>query len=492
MLRWTASAAASSSAAAAAAAASSAGCCRTAGAAGRHQRRAGFRSLATTTSAASASATTAGDVLRNHYFERQRLRPYSSSSNADGATRTIRRRTPRRPSPLWTKTSVARRQQYGTVGPTTATTTASFAFPARNAALASIPHPSLLQQPMSTSTNPRSAASDLADNGDASSSASSSAGGSHESVDGGVLLPTDDAGIERMIREYAMHPQTSVSLQALMRTGQGEFLHRTFGEETRQRHAATELVLIQVASFLRKELPTRLAHRIHDLDHIPLLREMQSIKDVRELYKKSFVELVELPTKISTAAQEDHFAQVVESIYERHANAMVQMAKGAFEFRLAMRQRNQETDFELQEETHEFLDRFYICTLLFPPPLFRVSFVVIDNCVRYAGHRSRMSYCSVSYDSYSFLTIFRFHFFIPDVRRPYRDPSPDRPVPGVEAAARHKLHRHYLLSDVSVRDREARHRRRRLHVHAQVRRRPRSHHERPVGHDVPVRPDPLT
>jgi len=181
---------------------------------------------------------------------------------------------------------------------------------------------------------------------------------------GNVLSPdADDAEIEQMIKDHAVQSQTSVSLQALMRTGQGEFLHRTFGEETRQRHAATELVLIQVAGFLRRELPIRLAHRLHDLDHVPLLREMPSILGVREMYKRSFVDLVQLPPTIQTEDQEERFAEIVENIYERHANAMVQMARGAFEFRKAMRDRNAESDYELQEGTHEFLDRFYICRI---------------------------------------------------------------------------------------------------------------------------------
>lgn len=57
--------------------------------------------------------------------------------------------------------------------------------------------------------------------------------------------------VSKIISEHANQPQTSVSLQALMRTGRGEFLHRTFDhvdengshEDT---HSATELVLIQV------------------------------------------------------------------------------------------------------------------------------------------------------------------------------------------------------------------------------------------------------
>ena len=63
------------------------------------------------------------------------------------------------------------------------------------------------------------------------------------------------AEISEVIYEHARQPQTSVSLQALMRTGRGEFLHKTFDDISSEDiqnngvddHTATELVLIQVS-----------------------------------------------------------------------------------------------------------------------------------------------------------------------------------------------------------------------------------------------------
>jgi|UPI000581A2B2 pyruvate dehydrogenase kinase 2/3/4 len=163
-----------------------------------------------------------------------------------------------------------------------------------------------------------------------------------------------------MITHYAHEPQTSVSLQALMRTGRGEYLHKTFAEEKLERHAATELVLIQVAGFLRRELPIRLAHRIRDLEGIPLLKDMASIQLVRDLYVKSFLELLSFDKLIQSAEQEEGFAALIENIYDRHSKVLVQMAQGAYEFRSAVRQEKGADGFELQEETHRFLDRFYL------------------------------------------------------------------------------------------------------------------------------------
>jgi pyruvate dehydrogenase kinase 2/3/4 len=171
-----------------------------------------------------------------------------------------------------------------------------------------------------------------------------------------------------------------------MRTGRGEYLHRTFGEETVQNavgsggvsslslnstsmtglsqgHAATELVLIQVAGFLRRELPIRLAHRIQDLQGIPVLKDMPSVQAVCDLYLKSFLELEAFDTKIATVAQEEAFSLAVEQIYERHSKVLVQMARGAFEFRDVVRKKGAATEFELLEETHAFLDRFYLCRI---------------------------------------------------------------------------------------------------------------------------------
>ena len=56
--------------------------------------------------------------------------------------------------------------------------------------------------------------------------------------------------------------------------------------------AATDLVLIQVASFLRRELPIRLAHRSRDLAAVPMMKDMKSVKQVRSWYLQSLNELV--------------------------------------------------------------------------------------------------------------------------------------------------------------------------------------------------------
>lgn len=146
-----------------------------------------------------------------------------------------------------------------------------------------------------------------------------------------------------------------------MRTGRGEYLHRTFNETTVDKHAATELVLMQVASFLRHELPIRLAYCVADLEGVPLLRDMASVQQVKDAYIQSCLEIMNFQTNIDSPAAEEDFSRLIETIYERHGSVLVQMARGAYEFRQAVRdKKGGSTDFELEEETHAFLDRFYL------------------------------------------------------------------------------------------------------------------------------------
>ena len=169
---------------------------------------------------------------------------------------------------------------------------------------------------------------------------------------------------EELLRRVGDLPQTSVSLQALMSTGRGEFLHKTFAEDTVERHTATALVLRQVALFLQRELPIRLAHRVRDLDAVPWLSDMDSVRGVRDLYIQSGCEILrfadEHPAEMQNDTTEEAFARLVEGVYERHANVLVQMARGAFEFRKTLQQGGNDDNFVLQNQIHAFLDRFYM------------------------------------------------------------------------------------------------------------------------------------
>jgi len=126
-------------------------------------------------------------------------------------------------------------------------------------------------------------------------------------------------------------------------------------------------------------MPIRLAHRIKDLDQVPLLKDMKSVQAVKDVYISSFLTLIREPM-IDTIEQEALFARKLELLYERHSSILVQMAKGAYELREGIRngsiraQQVHATRHPLEEEDddpesivnerlHEcqsFLDRFYM------------------------------------------------------------------------------------------------------------------------------------
>mmetsp|Transcript_22979 Transcript_22979/g.47798 ORF Transcript_22979/g.47798 Transcript_22979/m.47798 type:complete len:450 (+) Transcript_22979:37-1386(+) len=175
-------------------------------------------------------------------------------------------------------------------------------------------------------------------------------------------LPPD---VAEVVQKYVQKPQTPASLQTLMRTGRGELLKKTYRESEMQDTAATELILMQVAGFLRREIPIRLAHRIQDLDRVPLMGDMPSVEAVRDIYISSFMELVDQP-KIGNPEQEEEFATKLQTIYEKHSNVLIQMAKGAFELRAAVRNgeikgtTGRRMKFDEMDGCHSFLDRFYM------------------------------------------------------------------------------------------------------------------------------------
>ena len=127
---------------------------------------------------------------------------------------------------------------------------------------------------------------------------------------------------------------------------------------------------------MRSELPVRLAHRIQDLDMVPVMRDMPSVQLVKGIYINSFVDLVRFYGADVIRSNEDEaaFAYFLEKKYETHSNVLIQMARGAYELRQALRlkqgsmssaeqqdsQTNHTVDFSQLQECHAFLDRFYM------------------------------------------------------------------------------------------------------------------------------------
>lgn len=83
--------------------------------------------------------------------------------------------------------------------------------------------------------------------------------------------------LDKELLIYSNKKQTPVSLRTLMETGMGENLDR-FDELMKGKYShtpapkATQRILIQVACFLHRELPVRLAHRAIRLEGHPLFQ----------------------------------------------------------------------------------------------------------------------------------------------------------------------------------------------------------------------------
>lgn len=219
--------------------------------------------------------------------------------------------------------------------------------------------------------------------------------------------------IESVIAEHARQQPTSASLQMLMKTGRGsgDFWGRSTHHSSSNKRGiqwgrlgqrlASERILLQLAAYLRNEIPVRLAHRIQDLDQCPHMRDMEAVQAVKAIYIHSFLDLTNFPPShtIQTMADEQAFAELLASLYKKHASVLVQMAQGAYQLReeIRMQQKEQrriyflknaqkryhplrdgsrrdhaslhsiriaEEDanscFERMEECHQFLDRFYM------------------------------------------------------------------------------------------------------------------------------------
>ena len=93
--------------------------------------------------------------------------------------------------------------------------------------------------------------------------------------------------------------------------------------------------LVSIAGFLHHELPIRLARRVVELDGLPSLHEMPSVRRVREWYARSAAEISQAPKPADAAAERD-FARLLATIYERHAGVLYTMAHGAYGGRAEM------------------------------------------------------------------------------------------------------------------------------------------------------------
>jgi pyruvate dehydrogenase kinase 2/3/4 len=155
----------------------------------------------------------------------------------------------------------------------------------------------------------------------------------------------DDATFSRVLAEYCAKPPHPASLRMLMKTGVGAEAFP--GQPALQHHhhssappAANNNKTTAMAEYLRTELPIRLAHRIQDLDQMPGMRDMDDVQQVQSIYRQSFRELIyQFPSPIVTTQDEQAFADRLSQLYQNHSSVLVQMAKGAFQWRERIREK---------------------------------------------------------------------------------------------------------------------------------------------------------
>lgn len=158
---------------------------------------------------------------------------------------------------------------------------------------------------------------------------------------------------------YSLKRQTPVSLKALMDTGKGNKLSMFgFGKETST--ATSERIIQQVACFLHREIPVRIAHRIVQIQSFPLYSRSSSMQNVCSWYKSAFSKIKSSPIP-DTPEKEAEYANLLHEIYDKHSSIMLTMAKALYDARkLFEREGDRFCD---ERDIQKFFDEFYIARI---------------------------------------------------------------------------------------------------------------------------------
>ena len=94
--------------------------------------------------------------------------------------------------------------------------------------------------------------------------------------------------------------------------------------------------LMVSAQFLHKELPVRLAHRVAELENLPLgLSSKAQVRAVRDWYAESYDELKSFPN-IESMEDEARFTRMIEGVMNKHANVVPMIARGVLELKMEL------------------------------------------------------------------------------------------------------------------------------------------------------------
>lgn len=163
------------------------------------------------------------------------------------------------------------------------------------------------------------------------------------------------AGVsEETISKLGSMKATNLSIQDLLQTGLGarldpviigdignpEELETT--KSTRRGSCEPSDVRLQIATFLHAELPKRYAHRIKELDALPvLLRTQPPIQRVRRDFAADIANVLRFTRVPNTSKEDLLFANCIQENMQRHASTLVLTAHGLFQYQQEQKQNDQ-------------------------------------------------------------------------------------------------------------------------------------------------------
>lgn len=173
-------------------------------------------------------------------------------------------------------------------------------------------------------------------------------------------LPNEEE-ILRQMTYFADRHKTNITMKVMLETAYGNLLPATSPHiDGWDNLTIKERMYLQVASFLRRELPVRFAHRARELDNMPEgLYQMKSIQKVKSWYVESFRDLLAAPP-LTSLDNEKIFNAILDGIYRRHADTNVAIAQGLTEFKTeVLSKKTFKRDLSEIKSIHKALDEFF-------------------------------------------------------------------------------------------------------------------------------------
>ncbi|GAA5947091.1 hypothetical protein JCM3765_002149 [Sporobolomyces pararoseus] len=128
--------------------------------------------------------------------------------------------------------------------------------------------------------------------------------------------------LNRVIETYAAKQSTPISLNSMINFGK-------YGRNKGEKEEAEKL--LRGGNFLRTELPTRLSHRLRDLQELPfVVASHPRLQHVYELYLEAFEQIRRFPP-IKNLEDNDAFCHFMQTTLDKHRVVIPELAIGVSE-----------------------------------------------------------------------------------------------------------------------------------------------------------------